>query len=200
MSQTSDAVSDRIIAAALRAIDENGPSSLRVVPVSRDAGVSQGMIRYYFGDRQGLVDAALAARFAQRFGEFLDDFAAATARCSTQDEFRAVISRVLEAVFVPARTTMRLERNSDVGEAVARPSLATKIAEQRDRALHILRDVVRDAQARGLMRTDVDAEAVAAFHLAMVHGYSMFELGERNIDFDIFNETYRRALFCLVFG
>ena len=200
MTQTSDPVSDRIIAAALRAIDENGPSSLRVVPVSRDAGVSQGMIRYYFGDRQGLVDAALAARFAQRFGEFLDDFAAAAARCSTQDEFRVVISRVLEAVFVPARTTMRLERNSDVGEAVARPSLATKIAEQRDKALHTLRDVVGDAQSRGLMRTDVDAEAVAAFHLAMVHGYSMFELGERTIDFSAFNETYRRALFCLIFG
>ena len=187
------------MAAALHAIGESGTAGLRVVAVAREAGVSQGMIRYYFGDRQGLVDEALARRFGNRFGEFMGVFAERARGCATPNEFRAVISTVLEAVFVPARTTTRLERNSDVGEAVARPELAAKIAVERDKALGELRDIIADAQSRGLMRRDVDPQAVAALHLAMVHGYSLFELGDRPFDLRAFNKVYLEALFALIF-
>jgi len=192
-------VRERIVTAALRAIDQSGTASLRVVAVAHEAGVSQGMIRYYFGDRQGLVDEALARRFSDRFGEFMDVFAEASRKCTTPDEFRAVIKSVLDAVFVPERTKMRLERNSDVGEAVARPELAAKIAVERDEALEELRAIIADAQARGLMNKDLDAKAVAGLHLAMVHGYSMLELGERAVDALAFIDVYSRALFALIF-
>lgn len=199
MAKSQDPVRERIVASALRAIDESGTAALRVVAVAHEAGVSQGMIRYYFGDRQGLVDEALARRFSDRFGEFMDVFAEASRKCATPDEFRAVISSVLGAVFVPERTKMRLERNSDVGEAVARPELASKIAVERDESLEELRAIIADAQARGLMKKDLDPKAVAGFHLAMVHGYSMLELGERAVDAPSFNDVYARALFALIF-
>lgn len=199
MTMTTDPVRERILASALNVIDEAGTAALRVVAVARAAGVSQGMIRYYFGDRQGLVDEALARRFRDRFGEFMGVFAEETRKCTTRDEFRTVIGGVLDAVFIPARTRMRLERNSDVGEAVARPELATMIAVQRDESLKELREIIVDAQSRGLMRADLDSTAVAGFHLAMVHGYSMFELGERSVDIDAFNDVYRKALFALIF-
>lgn len=199
MTMTNDPVRERILASALNVIDEAGTAALRVVAVARAAGVSQGMIRYYFGDRQGLVDEALARRFRDRFGEFMGVFAEEARKCTTRDEFRKVIGGVLDAVFIPARTRLRLERNSDVGEAVARPELATMIAVQRDESLKELREIIVDAQSRGLMRTDLDPTAVAGFHLAMVHGYSMFELGERSVDIDAFNDVYRKALFALIF-
>ncbi|MBU3704810.1 MAG: TetR family transcriptional regulator [Ilumatobacteraceae bacterium] len=199
MARNDDPVRERVVAAALRAIDEGGTASLRVVAVAHDAGVSQGMIRYYFGDRQGLVDEALARRFGDRFGELLVDFADAVKGCATPGEFRLVISRVLDGLFVPERTKLRLERNSDVGEAVARPELAAKIGIKRDEALSELRDIIVDAQSRGLMKADLDASSVAAFHLAMVHGYSLFEVGGRSLDLDAFNAVYKQALFALIF-
>jgi AcrR family transcriptional regulator len=199
MAKNQDPVRERILMAALRAIDESGTGALRVVAVAHAAGVSQGMIRYYFGDRQGLVDEALARRFSDRFGDFMDVFAEASRKCTTPDEFRAVIKSVLDAVFIPERTKMRLERNSDVGEAVARPELAAKIAVERDGALDELRAIISDAQARGLMRKDLDPKAVAGLHLAMVHGYSMLELGERAVETSAFNDVYARALFALIF-
>lgn len=199
MARNDDPVRERVVAAALRAIDEGGTASLRVVAVAHDAGVSQGMIRYYFGDRQGLVDEALARRFGDRFGEFLGVFAEAVRECGTPAEFRMAITRVLDAVFIPERTRLRLERNSDVGEAVARPELAEKIGIKRDEALSELRDIIVDAQSRGLMKADLDASSVAAFHLAMVHGYSLFEVGGRSLDLDAFNAVYKQALFALIF-
>jgi AcrR family transcriptional regulator len=169
-----------------------------VVAVAHEAGVSQGMIRYYFGDRQGLVDEALARRFSARFGEFMGVFAERTKGCSTPAEFRSVIQAVLKEVFVPARSSMRLERNSDLGEAVARPALAAKIAAEREKSLGELRDIVADAQARGLMRADLDPAAVAGLHLAMVHGCSLFELGASSVDVDVLRQVYLEALFALI--
>lgn len=194
-----DLVRERIVAAALRAIGESGTAGLRVVAVAHEAGVSQGMIRYYFGDRQGLVDEAVARRFGERFGGFMGVLAERTKGCSTPAEFRSVIQGVLEAVFVPARASTRLERNSDVGEAVVRPALAAKIAVERDKSLGELSDIVADAQARGLMRADLDPTAVAGFHFAMVHGCSMFELGSSSIDVDVLRQVYTDALFALIF-
>jgi len=198
MARIDDPVRERIVAAALRAIGESGTAGLRVVAVANEAGVSQGMIRYYFGDRQGLVDEALARRFSARFGEFMGVFAERTKGCSTPAEFRSVIQAVLEAVFVPARSSMRLERNSDLGEAVARPALAAKIAAEREKSLGELRDIVADAQARGLMRADLDPAAVAGLHLAMVHGCSLFELGASSVDVDVLRQVYLEALFALI--
>jgi len=198
MARIDDPVRERIVAAALRAIGESGTAGLRVVAVAHEAGVSQGMIRYYFGDRQGLVDEALARRFSARFGEFMGVFAERTKGCSTPAEFRSVIQAVLEAVFVPARSSMRLERNSDLGEAVARPALAAKIAAEREKSLGELRDIVADAQARGLMRADLDPAAVAGLHLAMVHGCSLFELGASSVDVDVLRQVYLEALFALI--
>jgi len=198
MARIDDPVRERIVAAALRAIGESGTAGLRVVAVAHEAGVSQGMIRYYFGDRQGLVDEALARRFSARFGEFMGVFAERTKGCSTPAEFRSVIQAVLKEVFVPARSSMRLERNSDLGEAVARPALAAKIAAEREKSLGELRDIVADAQARGLMRADLDPAAVAGLHLAMVHGCSLFELGASSVDVDVLRQVYLEALFALI--
>lgn len=199
MSNTTDPVRERIVEAALRAIDDGGPSALRIVPVARDAGVSQGMIRYYFRDRDGLVEEALAARFRQRFGEHLDIFARETAKCDTPEQFRRVVSGLLDAIFVPGRAAMRLERNSDIGASVARPGLEARIAERRNEVLEVLVAIVVDAQTRGLMRPDVDARSVAAFHLSVIHGYSLWELGDESIAAGCFVETYRNALFSLIF-
>ena len=198
MARIDDPVRERIVAAALRAIGDSGTAGLRVVAVAHEAGVSQGMIRYYFGDRQGLVDEALARRFSARFGEFMGVFAERTKGCSTPAEFRSVIQAVLKEVFVPARSSMRLERNSDLGEAVARPALAAKIAAEREKSLGELRDIVADAQARGLMRADLDPAAVAGLHLAMVHGCSLFELGASSVDVDVLRQVYLEALFALI--
>jgi len=63
----------------------------RVVAVAHEAGVTRGMIRYYFGDRQGLVDEALARRSGEWFGQFMGVFAERTKGCSTPAEFRSAI-------------------------------------------------------------------------------------------------------------
>ena len=54
----------RIVEAAVAAIDTGGEAAVRISTVARDAGVTQGMISYYFGGREGLIQEAQLIRFS----------------------------------------------------------------------------------------------------------------------------------------
>ena len=190
---------DRILDAAVRAIDDAGESSVRVVRVCEEAGVTQGMVRYYFGDRAGLVAEAKGVRFAQRFGEMLDVFVNASAGCRSERDLRAVIDAFLPRVFSPERSGRRLERNIDIGGAVDQELLARQIAASRDAVCRELADVFASMRAKGLIRKDADVLGASAFYLAFVHGFSMWELGDSTIERELILETFKTALFGFLF-
>ena len=199
MNLRLDPVRDRILNAAVAAIDGGGVESLRVVAVANEAGASQGMIRYYFGSREGLVEEALAARFVARFGDMLDMFVKGVDSCSTQIELRDVTERVLDVVYSADRSRTRLERNSEIGTASVHPPLARRIAESRDAVRKSLVDVMGRARARGLLRKDADPAAIATVHLSLIHGYSIWELGEETIDRSFITDAHRAVLLSLMF-
>ncbi len=199
MAAASELVRNRILDAAVNAIDQGGEASVRVVAVCEAAGVTQGMVRYYFGDRDGLVSEAKGVRFGRRFGEFLDEFESAAAGCQTSDQLRAVIDAVFARVFVDERRGLRLERNVDVGGAVGHAALAERIAASRDQGcLHLAR-ILGSARDRGLIRNDVDVVAVSAMYYAFVHGYSLWELSDETISRAAIVESFKSAMFGLIF-
>ena len=199
MSDEAATTKRKILEAAIRALDEGGQSALRIIAVARDAGVSQGMIRYYFGDRESLVAEAMATRFIERYGFMLDTFTELTARCATQFEFRKVIENVLKQVYVADRSHVRLERNSDIGMAKDHPQLAEQIARGRDGLCADLAAVFESARQRGLTRADVDPMNVAALYLSFAHGISLWELGPESVTREALVATFQASLFALLF-
>lgn len=190
---------DRILHAAIRALDTGGEASLRIVDVAKDAGVSQGMIRYYFGDRESLVAQAMATRFLSRYGFMLDVFTERTALCQTPDDFKLLIAQVLDTVFIPERSRLRLERNSDIGNAKDNHSLAEQIAEGRDQLCRDLAAVFESVRVRGLIRPDVDPLSIASFYMAFTHGISLWELGPEFVPREQVANTLKTALFSMLF-
>jgi len=189
----------RILQAAVAAIDTGGTESLRVVTVAQEAGASQGMIRYYFGSREGLVEEALAQRFSSRFGEMLSLFEAEVEKCSSQEELRIATERVLDYVYSSDRSRLRLERNREIGTASDHPALAARIAANRDEVCRQLAGAISAAQQRGLVRADADPLSVATLHLSLVHGLSLWELGDTSIDADLVKSVLRASLFASMF-
>lgn len=199
MSSPNDAVRSRILDAAVRAIDAGGEAPLRVVAVCEEAGVTQGMVRYYFGGRDGLLAEAKAVRFGHRFGEFLDDLEVAVERCSTSGELRAVIDEVVSRVFSVERSPMRLERNIDVGGTLGHPLLAAQIAASRDAGCRQLAGILGVAQERGLISRDVDLVVFSAVYYSFVHGYSLWELGEETVDRAAIVAMFKNVLVAMLF-
>ncbi|MEY2627683.1 MAG: hypothetical protein RJB08_1442 [Actinomycetota bacterium] len=199
MVVAGEVVRNRILDAAVHAIDVGGEASLRVVAVCEAAGVTQGMVRYYFGNRDGLVSEAKGVRFGRRFGEFLDEFESAAAGCQTPDQLRAVIDAVFGRVFIRERSVLRLERNVDVGGAVGHAALAERIAASRDEGcLHLAR-ILGSARDRNLIRKDADVVAVSAMYYVFVHGFSLWELGKETIDRESIVAVFKSALFAALF-
>ncbi|MEY3806330.1 MAG: hypothetical protein RIR69_1142 [Actinomycetota bacterium] len=199
MAATDVETKERILHAAIASIDQGGDASLRVVEVAKNAGVSQGMIRYYFGDREQLVAEAKALRFRTRYGFMLNEFREATSRCTTSDEFRELIIQIMGVVFTSERSTLRLERNSDIGSAKDYEGLATQIAQQRDELCSDLAAVFEDARSRGLIRNDTDCIGVAASYLAFTHGISLWEFGPEFVTRERLVKMFQVGLFATIF-
>jgi AcrR family transcriptional regulator len=192
-------VRSRILDAAVRAIDAGGEAAVRVVAVCEAAGVTQGMVRYHFGGRDGLLAEAKAVRFGHRFGEFLDDLEVAVRQCSTSGELRAVIDEVVSRVFSVERSPMRLERNIDVGGTLGHPLLAAQIASSRDAGCRQLAGILGVAQDRGLISRDVDLVVFSAVYYSFVHGYSLWELGEETVDRAAIVAMFKTCLYAFLF-
>jgi AcrR family transcriptional regulator len=191
---------ERILQSAIDAIDSHGEGALRIVDVARNAGVSQGMIRYYFGDRDTLVTSAMAARFGQRYGFMLDEFANSASRCTSSEEFRLAIEQALSVVFVPERSRVRLERNSDIGNTKDHPNFAEQIADERNTLCRNLAGVFELAKQRGLIKDSVNSFHIAGMYLSFSHGISLWELGPEFLSPQKLVATFQEMLFAVLFN
>ena len=199
MTKDDAATKEKILQSAINAIDTHGEDSLRIVDVAHDAGVSQGMIRYYFGDRETLVVAAMTARFRQRYGFMLNEFAEMASRCHTPDEFREAMVQAMSFVFVHERRQVRLERNSDIGKAKNHPEFAEQIAEERNVLCRDLAAVFDSAKERRLIKESVNSLHAAGLYMSFSHGISLWELGPEFLSRQELLAMFQESLFAVLF-
>lgn len=173
-----DAQSTResILRAAVEVIEHEGESAVRVLGVARKAGFSVRMIYYFFGDREGLIEAARARQFV---GRGMEDVAAIAQLVDTApdfDAFRAGVRRFIAAGMDGPRALQRLSRASVIGATWKRPRLAAVIQAEQLKVLGALETAVQRAQARGFLDPAVPARAFAAFMQAYSFGKVMADV------------------------
>jgi AcrR family transcriptional regulator len=160
----------RIIEAAVRAIGDGGEASVRISAVANDALVTQGMISYHFGGREGLIREAQLTRF---LSTVIDDIKTLEAKArqaqSVEELFTFLIELTAEVVDL-GRSPARATRLMAIGAALPRPELLALISEAQSALVDGMEKVVLIAQARDLMRNDLDARAVAVFILSYSTG------------------------------
>ena len=163
----------RIVDAMRATVAERGTAGATFDQVARAAGVSRGLLHYYFGTKEALLVevvrrdcdvriAALDARLAQ--ARTADDFVAGLV-ASLDDVVRndpGFVTLVFE-LFVLAR------RHEDV---------AAEFAEVLRRVRAELAEVLREKEAEGVLRLGAAPEAVADVILALGDGISLRMLAE----------------------
>ena len=199
MARDDAATKERILQSAIDAINSHGEDSLRIVDVAHAAGVSQGMIRYYFGDRETLVVAAMTARFRQRYGFMFKEFADMASRCNSSREFQAAMVKAMSSIFVSERRQVRLERNSDIGKAKDHPEFAEQIAEERNALCRDLAAVFESAKERGLIKDSANSLHAAGLYMSFSHGISLWELGPEFLSRQELLAIFQESLFAILF-
>jgi AcrR family transcriptional regulator len=159
---------EQIVRATVRCLARAGYTRLTMKKVAREAGVSQGILHYYFADKRAILTATLAA-----VSRDLDRRVAAAQSRTGRDpaaRLRALVRACLEVAV--ARPEFWVVFVEFWGEMMHDRRLREVNAEVYDRTRRLIARLIGDGVRTGHFRP-VDPARVAAVVLGLVDGVSL---------------------------
>jgi AcrR family transcriptional regulator len=167
---------ERIIEAAIGAIEAGGEAALRIDVVARQAGITKPSIYYFYGDRDGLVAAAQAERYRRSLLNGLEEAIDMTRAATSREEFEALLPLYVDVVMQPAGAHRRAQRIQVLGSAVSRPALTEEVVAATERAVELTTELVKIPLDRGWATPGYDTDAIALWWLSNTQGRHLFDL------------------------
>jgi AcrR family transcriptional regulator len=167
----------RIVEAMRASVAQRGTAGSTFDHVAREAGVSRGLLHYYFGTKERLL-----AEVVRRDAEIrLASLAASLADARTADDFIDALVRSLEELIErdPAFVVLMYElftlsrRNDEIAEELAALCRQTRAD---------LAASLKDKQEEGVVRLGDEPDAVAGVLLALADGLALRFLIESELD------------------
>lgn len=166
-----------LIAAALEVIESRGVNALRLDELAASVGVTKGSLYWHFKDRDDLIRAALEEQL-RRMGmaSTLDQASAAIDESSGIADYLSRIEAALTDPYDPSQVEQRWRRLELLASTRHDPNVARVVREVTARTHHSWTALMRDAQARGILRPDVDPAAVAVALSAIALGSNVISV------------------------
>jgi AcrR family transcriptional regulator len=167
----------RIVEAMRASVAARGIAGSTFDRVAREAGVSRGLLHYYFGTKERLL-VEVVRRECEVRGESLDQ---AVAGAAGADELIDALVRSLEEILVEGSTTMVTfyelmtlgQRNAEIAAELAELARSTRIR---------LADALRAGREAGVFELRADPADVASFLFALADGVTIRRLSEPDLD------------------
>src|SRR2546421_5786443 len=178
----------RIVDAMRSSVALRGAAGSTFDHVAREAGVSRGLLHYYFGTKERLLVEVVRRDTELRLAAL--DVALADAH--TADNFIDALVRSLEDLVEndPGFVTLVFELFT---AARRNDEIATEVAELYRRTREHVAELLEAKQAEGVLRLHDEPEAVATTLLALGDGMSMRMLVDPGLDFAA---TLRAGITC----
>jgi AcrR family transcriptional regulator len=158
----------QIIDAAIRVMAEKGWNETSIDEITREAGVSRGLVSYHFKDKADLLSSMLA-------------------RCeeASQESVRRAASEgkdVVDSLRVAVRVALYMTRDDPaiyeiflhfVASARSNPELGEQIRNAYRGFRGMTAAGIRRGQDLGVFRNDIDPEAAAARHVGGITGFAL---------------------------
>jgi AcrR family transcriptional regulator len=178
----------RIVEAMRRSVARHGTAGSTFERVAREAGVSRGLLHYYFGTKEQLLVEAVRRACELRLERLERQLAGA----QTADDFIGLMARHLQEMVRedPDFVTLLFElftlsrRNADI--AVEYATLLRSMREQ-------VAGMLTVAHEDGVLRLHAEAEAVAEILFSLGDGFALRMLTEPDRDF---GATVRAGIAC----
>ncbi|MGO9248831.1 MAG: TetR/AcrR family transcriptional regulator [Solirubrobacteraceae bacterium] len=169
----------RIIEAMRRSVAQRGTAGSTFDHVAREAGVSRGLLHYYFGTKEQLLIEAVRRDCELRM-ELLER---QLADARTAEDFIALMAQNLQETVRsdPDFVTLMFElftlarRNEEI---------AVEYAELMRRTRTQVADMLAHAQREGIVRLHAEPDAVAEILFALADGFALRMLTEPERDFE----------------
>jgi AcrR family transcriptional regulator len=140
---------ERLLRATMDLIEQGGEPAVKVKPLTDGLGVNVTAIYRYFGDRQGLINAAQAERYVGGITGDVHNLTNALEAATSATDFRKRLNLLTINILSPQRLPHLMRRVNIVGSAYARPDLLDLIGESSRSAMNDATVVLEVAQQRG---------------------------------------------------
>jgi AcrR family transcriptional regulator len=179
----------RIVEAMRRSVAQRGNEASTFDHVAREAGVSRGLLHYYFGTKEQLLVEAVRRDCELR----LETLKRRLAKAQSADDFIDLMAQTLQETVGedPDSVTLVFElfalsrRNADIAVEYAGFMRGT-----REQVVGML----AKGQREGILHLHADPEAIAEILFSLHDGLALRMLGEPDRDFDA---TIRAAIRCV---
>ena len=169
----------RILAAARRLVGERGIENSHVGAIAEEAGLARGLVRYYFGSKDGLLAEVMEADSRDRL-QLLREHLGAGARRSTSSWPAWPRSSGTSC----ARTAARICVLQELGSLALRdPAIRARRAQLRAGYRREFAAILRAKHEAGVIALgDTDAESVAGALIALGQGVASEALADPDWD------------------
>lgn len=183
----------RIVEAMRTSVGKRGAAGSTFDVVAREAGVSRGLLHYYFGSKEQLLVEVVRSDCDARVASLEESLAAA----SSADEIVGVLVQTLEA-FVADEPGVQALLYEMLSASRRSEEIRAELAELYRRWRSQLADALREKQREGVVELDAEPEAVASMLFALGDGMGLQLISDPEWDstpaFELGVRTARRLL------
>jgi AcrR family transcriptional regulator len=158
----------RIVAAMRASVGSRGAAASTFDVVAREAGVSRGLLHYYFGSKERLLVEVVREDCDQRIAA-LDD---ALARAGSVDEIVQALVASL-AAFVEGEPASQAVLYEMLSASRRSEEIRVELAELYRRWRDLLADALREKEREGIVKLDAEPDAVASILFALGDGMGL---------------------------
>jgi len=190
----------RILAEAVRIIDEHGEAAVRIRDIEVSCEVTAPSIYHFFGNREGLVIEAQAERVLRAFNEYDPVVDAQLAGITSRDELRVLLRSFLDLFWLPERTAVRAQRLSALGSSVGRLELTARFERVIAEYVEVMCARLEPFHAKGWILADLDLAVFNYWMMGVIFGRIYIEFGGKSGPFPEWNAMTAKTLEFLLFG
>lgn len=176
LENTDSQIRGRLIDSALVFIDRDGIDGARLRDIIEHADMTTGSLYWFFKNRRALINAALAERYVRKMRQLTDAAEEIIAKGLVIGDPLDLLTEITVRVGDPDRVMARRERVQVLAAALDDPILAKQVADVQRTLLAQLTNVVRIAQEKRIIRSDVDAYSVAVLVQSTTVGLASVDL------------------------
>jgi AcrR family transcriptional regulator len=158
----------RIVDAMRRSVAERGAAGSTFEHVAREAGVSRGLLHYYFGTKERLL-VEVVRRDTELRIDMLDEPLGSTK--SVDDVLDVLVTSLLDMIENEPEYFLLLFELFSAGRR--NPDIQRELGQMFARTRGHVGEVLKAKEAEGVLNLRYDAEAVTAYLLAVGDGYAL---------------------------
>lgn len=197
-------IEQEILDRAIAVIEEVGEAGIRTHVIAQECGVTAPVLYRLFGNREGLIVAAQAERYARTLISFPQEIRAElysrVALCLSREDLIETIRWLFGSLTTVNQATARLTRLEVIGSAVSRPELLAAVAATEKQAIDEFEGLFAAAVNHGWISDKYSARTLITIWHGFILGRYMIEISDGQLDGDAWNKATLDALMHLIFN